>query len=206
MSISQGIVDGIPQIILKINSCLLLEKPLFVFIAGGSCSGKTTLTKEIKSRLPQTSVMSMDDYFLDFDDPDLPRENGRISFDSPGSYHWFEMIEHLKKLNQNESVLATVYNLTDNQRTKEKKEIFASDIVIIDGLFSINLGKEIDLNKITIFVDTPLRTRLKRRVFRDKGLASENIIIHHFLCYIEPLYQKFVFPQLEFADLVIKNE
>jgi len=206
MSISQGLLDGISPIILKIKSCLLLGKPLFVFIAGGSCSGKTTLTKEIKNRLTQASVISMDDYFLDFDDPKLPEENGRISFDSPGSYHLLEMIEHLKKLNKNESVLAPVYNLENNQRTTEKKEIPASDIVIIDGLFSINLGKELNLNKITIFVDAPLRTRLMRRVFRDKGLASKEVIAHHFCCYIEPLYKKFVFPQLEFADLVIKNE
>ncbi len=206
MSISQGLLDGIPQIILKINSCLLLGKPLFIFIAGGSCSGKTTLTKEIKKSLNQASVVSMDDYFLDFDDPNLPKENGQISFDSPGSYHQFEMIEHLKKLNQSESILTPVYNLKYNQRTTEKKEVPSSDIVIIDGLFSINLGKELNLNKITIFVDAPLKTRLRRRVLRDKGLAPEDVIIHHFLCHIEPLYQKFVFPQMEFADLVIKNE
>ena len=206
MLINQGINDGVTQVLSKINQSLISGKPLFVFIAGGSCSGKTTLTKELKKCLPQASILSMDDYFRNFNDPDLPHENDRVSFEKPDSYHLIELTNHLEELNQYHSVLAPIYDLKHNQRTEDKKTVFASNIIIVEGLFSINLGKELNLNQIKIFVDAPYRTRLLRRVDRDHNIASEEVVEHFFRCYIEPCYRKLIFPQSNFADLIIKNE
>jgi len=197
----------ISQIISRIDQMVTLGTPLFIFIAGGSCSGKTTLAGELKNHLPTSSVINMDDYFRNIDDPDLPRENGIKSFDNPGSYHLSELIDHLKKFNQRLSILTPTYDVKTNQRTVGKKMVQASNIVIVDGLFAIDLVKRLDINKITVFVDAPYRTRLLRRVARDKqfGLSAE-VVEHHFRCEVEPCYQRLVFPQSKVADFIIKNE
>ena len=199
---------SVELVVSRINNFLMSARtnPLFVLIAGGSCSGKTTLTKEITGYFPDSSTVSMDDYFLDIDDPNLPIENGRITFDKQESYHLQELSEHLMSLNQRCSIMSPTYNLEHNKRALEKKMIGEADIVIVDGLYAINLGNNLDINKLSIFVDAPYQTRLLRRIARDKNIVSEEVIEHFFRYRIEPLYQKYVLPQSSQADLIIQSK
>ncbi len=200
---------GIDQILSEIDQSKVLGRPLFVFIAGGSCSGKTTLANELKKQLPKASILNMDDYFRDFDDPDLPKEDGRISYEKKESYYLDTLINDLKTLNLWHSVFTPVYDIKRNKRTGEKKLVFESDIVIVEGLFAIDLGKDYRFNQLTIFVDAPYRTRLIRRITRIKQLfpqATEELIEHHFRCYVERWYKELIYPQARIAHLIIKNE
>lgn len=189
----------------RINDCLSSNKrnPLFVFIAGGSCAGKTTLAKRLNNYFTKSSVIPMDDYFLDIDDPDLPIENGRLSFDKPESYHLQELSEHLMLLNQHYSILSPVYNLSDNKRVDRKKRIPPTELIIVEGLYAIRLGHNLSItNKLSVFVNTPYHIRLQRRIDRDKDIAPEEVIEHFFRNRAEPLYQEYIFPQLKMADTV----
>lgn len=206
MSLSQGIVSGVAQILPLINQYLAKGSPLFVFIAGGSCSGKTTLTQELQKSLPQASVLTMDNYFRNYTDPKVPTENNKLSFDKLEAYQLVEIEEHLKRLNQHRYVYGPIYDLEHNLRTNEQKLIPMSNIVIVDGLYAVDIGKGLNLNQITVFVDAPYRIRLMRRIARDQRFASREVVERHFRCQVEPVFQKDIYPQLKIADLVIKNE
>ena len=58
----------------------MAEKPYMIGIAGPSCSGKTSLAKELKLHLPaQAVIIGMDSYYCDLSEPVAAAAGARAS-------------------------------------------------------------------------------------------------------------------------------
>ena len=195
------------QVFTAIQECLSRNptRPLFIPVAGGSCSGKTTISREISQHFKDSAIFSLDDYFKDIDDPNLPTFNNRISFDLPESYNLMEIYRHLEYLSQGEFVLSPVYDISKNKRTIGKKIVNSESIIVIDGLYAISISRELNLNQISIFIDIPYDIRLSRRLARDKVIATPAAIEHFFYYQAEPIYQKLILPQQSLANIIFSN-
>ncbi|MCE1156164.1 MAG: zeta toxin family protein, partial [Bacteroidales bacterium] len=70
---------------------------LIIGIAGGTGSGKTTVVKKIKERLPNNEVVILpqDSYYKDSSDKPL-EVRLEMNFDHPDSIEWELLVAHLK--------------------------------------------------------------------------------------------------------------
>ena len=80
-------------------------------IAGGTGSGKTTLTKRLKERFgDDVSVISHDNYYKRHDE--LPyEERCRLNYDHPDAFDTDLMVEQVQALRRGETIACPVYDL-----------------------------------------------------------------------------------------------
>lgn len=96
---------------------------IFIGIAGGTGSGKTTLTEHIKKRFGDAvGVIYHDNYYRD--QTGMPFEvRCRQNYDHPDAFETDLMVRHLKALKAGVSIQCPVYSYTDHNRTDKTVEI-----------------------------------------------------------------------------------
>ncbi len=180
--------------------------PLVIGIAGGTGSGKTTVTKAILERLDTTRVVVIqhDSYYRD-----LSAYNGEtpdtINFDHPDSLETPLMIEHITALKAGKSIEQPIYNFTTHRRLDSTRRLDPREIIIIDGIL-IFVDKELrELMDVKIFVDTDADERLVRRIRRDileRGRSVESVM-QQYMSTVKPMHLEFVEPSKHWADVII---
>ncbi|MDO8424883.1 MAG: adenylyl-sulfate kinase [bacterium] len=188
------------------------RKPVLVLIAGASCSGKTSLAFELKKKIHRqgwrVSILSLDEFFKDIDDPGLPRnEFDQKLFDVVNSYHYLEFLRILHALVSGIDARTPCYDIVKAKRAPDKiRLIKANPVIIAEGLFVISLADDCWNNMVKIYVDTGIDTCLKRRLERDTvrfGVSKEQVE-REWEQKVLPNYERFVLPQRSQADIVIK--
>ena len=180
---------------------------LVIGIAGGTGSGKTTVTGKILERLhiqQNVVVIQHDAYYKD-----LSAYNGltpdKINFDHPDSLETSLLISHIRALKQRKAIHQPIYNFTTHSRLRETKELEAKDIILIEGIL-IFVDKELrDLMDIKIFVDTDADERVLRRIRRDileRGRSIESVM-NQYIQTVKPMHLEFVEPSKHWADIII---
>ena len=189
-----------------------LRRRILIIVAGGSCSGKTLFARKLEAQLRRNSVfisiIEQDGYFRDFDDPDLPRdEQGRILFDIPGCFHQDEFIKDVNSLLGGSNIEAPCYDKPANKRLEQRKTILARQFVLAEGLFTISELDGIGSHVLKIYVDADEQIRLERRIKRDSVLfdVPENVVEQAFQLKVAPYHNRFVEPQKNQADILIRN-
>jgi len=199
---------GLLESIRMINQ---IDKPVLVLITGGSCSGKTFLADQLKDKLGQqgVSVMPLDSFFRDLDDPDLPlNKSGQSLFDVPDSYHQQEFISAVRALLSGKDSQIPYYDRGLNRRMPEKFQVVESrPIVIVEGLFVMTMLDEFWLKTIKIYVDTDVDICLQRRIERDTVLFGVSVerVEQTFRQKVLPNQKAFILPQRQRADIIIKT-
>ena len=174
-----------------------------VGIAGGSCSGKTSLAAAL-ARHWDATVVSLDDYYLDLSHVE-PGLRGERNFDHPSALDWALLLSHLQNLASGTVVQAPHYDFTTHTRTGSRALECTGRRVIVEGVFALyrtELRESLDLS---IFLDVPPAVRLQRRLDRDsreRGRGRVAIREQH-ASTVEPMYRRFVLPTREHADLVL---
>ncbi len=180
--------------------------PLVIGIAGGTGSGKTTVTNAILDRLDKSrvNVIQHDSYYRDLSvhgglTPD------RVNFDHPDSLETPLLIEHVRALRAGRSIDQPIYNFTTHRRMDATLRIDPREIIIIDGIL-IFVDKELrELMDIRIFVDTDADERLIRRIRRDileRGRSIESVM-NQYIQTVKPMHLEFVEPSKHWADVII---
>lgn len=180
--------------------------PLVIGIAGGTGSGKTTVTNAILKRLDTTRVVVIqhDSYYRD-----LSAHGGatpdQVNFDHPDSLETPLLIRHIKDLKAGLSIEQPIYNFTTHRRLDSTQRLDPREIIIIDGIL-IFVDKELrELMDIRIFVDTDADERLIRRVRRDileRGRSIESVM-QQYMSTVKPMHLEFVEPSKHWADVII---
>jgi len=149
-----------------------------VSISGTTCSGKTTFAQELETALVGEGVtvtmVHLDSYFRDKDDPLVPKDaDGRSIFDLPSSYHGGEFISAVSALSRGCCVDIPTFDLEKNKRRiGDNKLAMPARVIIAEGLFANTLLKDAKMFAICVFMDIPIETCLNRRIERDVAQFS----------------------------------
>ncbi|MFN0158576.1 MAG: uridine kinase [Bacteroidota bacterium] len=180
--------------------------PLTVGIAGGSSSGKTTVTREIADALGPSSIalLQHDAYYRDLADFDgVPAD--QINFDHPDAYDTSLFIRHLQQLKDNLPIQQPVYSYTTYRRTGETRTVEPRPIIIVEGILIFADQALRNLLDIKVYVDTDDDERILRRIRRDvleRGRSVESVM-NQYMRTVKPMHLEFVEPSNRWADVII---
>jgi uridine kinase len=180
--------------------------PVTIGVAGGSGSGKTTVSNAILERVGTEHIayLEHDAYYKDIRDLPFSR-SPIINFDHPDTLETTLLIEHIQQLKIGQPVEVPVYDFTTFCRTDKVREVEPQPIILVEGIL---IFAEPDLRKlfdVRIFVDTAPDIRFIRRLKRDineRGRTVESVI-EQYLLSVRPMHLDFVEPSKRYADVII---
>ena len=177
---------------------------IFIGIAGGTGSGKPTLTEHLKQHFgDDISVVHHDSYYKYQDRPF--EERCKQNYDHPDAFETDLMVEQLKELKAGKAIRCPVYSYADHQRTNETELIQPSKVVIVEGILIFQDPRLRELLDIKIFVETDADVRILRRALRDvrdRGRTLESVITQY-LTTVKPMHEQFVEPSRKYADIIV---
>lgn len=182
------------------------KRPVTIGVAGGTGSGKTTVSNQILERVghKHIALLPHDAYYRDLtnlsDD-----ERACINFDHPDSLDTPLLVEHVKKLQNLETVEIPIYDFTRHLRIEETQTITPQPIILVEGILIFAEPELRKLLDIKIFVDTDADIRFIRRLKRDieeRGRTAESVI-EQYLETVRPMHLKFVEPSKRYANVIV---
>lgn len=179
---------------------------LIIGIAGGSGSGKTTVVREIISRLPVASVslIPQDAYY--WDNGNLtPEEKKLINFDHPNSIEWNLLVEHLDALRRNEAIKMPQYSYVSCARSTETIHIEPRQVIIVEGILIFTNPELMKRLDIKVFVDAESDERLMRIIRRDTVERGRDCmqVLQHYSRWVKTMHEQFIEPTKRFADIIV---
>ncbi len=178
---------------------------MVIGIAGGTGSGKTTITRKLVQRFgSDVSVIYHDNYYKAHHNMSY-EERSRLNYDHPDSFDTDLLIEAVRKLKQGQSVECPVYDYSIHDRTDKVLVVRPARVIIVEGILifqSRELCNEMD---IKIYVDTDADVRILRRIVRDvrdRGRSLDSVV-DQYLTTVKPMHEQFVEPSKRNADIII---
>ena len=181
-------------------------KPFVIGVAGGSGSGKTTVTRRVIETVGQerVAVLEQDNYYRDQSDipPEVRRET---NYDHPDAFDWALLQEHLCTLLAGVPIQMPTYDFNQDTRAPGVVSVLPAPVVVLEGFFALyqeELRAQMDLR---VFVDADPDVRFIRRLQRDtteRGRSLESVI-RQYLEFVRPMHLQFVEPTKRYADVII---
>lgn len=182
-----------------------MQDIMIIGIAGGTGSGKTTLTDRLKERFgADVTVVYHDNYYKRHDEMTYA-ERCLLNYDHPDAFDTDLMIEHIQALRRGESVECPVYDFTVHNRSDETTIIHPTKVIIIEGILIFQNTFLRDLMDIKVFVDTDADVRILRRILRDvkeRGRSIESVV-EQYLTTVKPMHEQYVEPSKRAADIIV---
>jgi uridine kinase len=182
------------------------QRPVTIGVAGGTGSGKTTISNAILSRVGAQNIAYLphDIYYKDYDD--IPLEEGRIrNFDHPDALDTRILIANILQLQHGEPTELPVYDFRDHRRKPETRRVEPQPIILVEGILIFAEPELRQLFDVKIFVDTDADVRFIRRLQRDiaeRGRTMESVM-EQYLKTVRPMHLEFVEPSKRYADVII---
>ncbi|HNX00329.1 MAG TPA: uridine kinase [Candidatus Cloacimonadota bacterium] len=183
-----------------------MEKAHLILIAGGTCSGKTTIAREIGKQLARSSltIFSHDQYYRDLSH--LPKkEQDEVNFDHPDALDYELLISDVKHLVDKKKVVLPDYDFISHKRVPGSVVIDGTDIIILEGIFSLYYPELVQLANLKVFVDTDADIRLARRIRRDireRGFTIDSVL-RQYMDTVKPMHEIFIEPTKKNADIIV---
>ncbi|MBY0243065.1 MAG: uridine kinase [Burkholderiaceae bacterium] len=184
------------------------SSPFVIGVAGGSGSGKSTVTQQVLAAFGAdvVSVVMQDDYYCDQTHlaPDVRR---KANYDHPNAFDWPLLIQQVQALRNGEAIEMPEYDFTIDNRSTKTIHVKPAPVIVIEGLFALfdpNLRKQMSLK---IFVDTASDVRFIRRLQRDiseRGRSMESVI-GQYMETVRPMYKQFIEPTRRHADVILPH-
>ena len=182
-----------------------MDDVMVIGIAGGTGSGKTTITKKLMQRFGgDVSVIYHDNYYKAHHNMSY-EERAKLNYDHPDSFDTDLLIQAVKDLKAGRSVICPVYDYTIHDRSDKVIEVKPARVIIVEGILifqSRELCRQMD---IKIYVDTDADVRILRRIVRDvrdRGRSLESVV-NQYLSTVKPMHEQFVEPSKRNADIII---
>lgn len=182
------------------------RKPIVIGIAGGSGSGKTSVTKAIYQHFKGHSILliEQDSYYKD--QTHLPMEERlKKNYDHPLAFDNDLLIDHIKELLEYKKIEKPVYDYKVHTRSQEVIHVEPKDVIILEGILVLEDERLRDLMDIKLFVDTDADLRIIRRMVRDikdRGRSIDSVI-DQYISVVRPMHNQFIEPTKRYADVII---
>lgn len=184
-------------------------RPRILAIAGGSCSGKTSLAALIHERAgPKASaLLELDRYYKN-----IPLKNGTQmdlpNFDHPDALDLSLFADHLDALKHGESIDAPIYNYALHRREDHADFMEPRPLIILEGHLILHDPQLRALFDLSCYIECSHEIRLERRIIRDgeqRG-RSEDSVRQQFDRTVRPMHDRFVSPSKAHADRVVSQD
>ncbi len=182
------------------------EKPVVIGVAGGTGSGKTTVTRSIFQQFTNKTILMMEQDYYYKDQSHLPfEERLKTNYDHPLAFDNELLMEHIQKLLNRESIEKPVYDYKLHTRSEEVIPTESKDVIILEGIMVLEDERLRDLMDIKVFVDTDADVRIIRRLLRDINERGRTIdsVIDQYINVVRPMHLQFVEPTKRYADIII---
>jgi uridine kinase len=178
---------------------------MVIGIAGGSCSGKSTLARNLANLLgdKKTVHVSQDNYYKDQSVYSV-QEREKINYDSPAVVDIDLLVYHLSRLIDGRPIKKPIYDFVTHTRVRGYDLVYPENGIIVEGILIFAEKKLRDLMHLRIFLDITADIRLGRRVLRDteeRGRIPESVKKQWFDS-VETMYRKHVAPTKHYADII----
>lgn len=180
---------------------------ILIGLAGGSGSGKTTVTRVLKSRFGEgeVTVLEQDHYYRRPAALLSLAERAKINYDHPSAFDEDLLVAHVTTLLEGRAVERPCYDFVNHTRLDETVPVRPSHVVVLEGILVLENERLRELMDIKLFVDTDADVRILRRLERDvkdRGRTVESVI-SQYLGVVRPMHLQFVEPSKRHADLII---
>jgi len=182
------------------------EERIIVGVAGGTGSGKTTVSQAILDKVGRDRIayLQHDSYYRD--QSSVPLEvRAKTNFDHPDALESELLAEHLASLKAGRAVEVPVYDFTTHTRQARTVTVAPRKVIMVEGILIFAERALRDLMDIKVFVDTDADLRFIRRLQRDiteRGRTVESVI-RQYTETVRPMHLEFVEPSKRYADVII---
>ncbi|WP_264738627.1 uridine kinase [Cytobacillus firmus] len=182
------------------------RKPVVIGVAGGSGSGKTSVTKAIYDRFKGHSILMIEQDYYYKDQTHLPfEERLKTNYDHPLAFDNDLLIEHIESLLRYEPINKPVYDYAMHTRSEKVIEVEPKDVIILEGILILEDERLRNLMDMKLYVDTDADLRIIRRLFRDikeRGRTMDSVI-EQYVNVVRPMHNQFIEPTKRYADIII---
>jgi uridine kinase len=185
-----------------------VKPPLVIGVAGGSGSGKTTVSDAILAQVGRDRIayVQHDWYYRDL--AHLPLEDRRrANFDHPDAIDNALFLQHVEALVRGAAADVPTYNFATYVRLPETNRIAPQPVVLLEGILIFADAALRRCMDIKVFVDAESDLRFIRRLRRDileRGRSLDSVT-EQYLKTVRPMHLEFVEPSKRYADVIIPN-
>jgi uridine kinase len=179
---------------------------VLVGIAGGTCSGKTSLAVKIRDRVGEDRclLIAQDSYYKDGSTL-TPAAQASINYDHPDAFDNSLLVQDLRDLKAGRPVPCLTYDHATYSRRVLPDPLKPTPVVILEGILILAEEPLRRLMDIRLFIDTDADVRILRRLNRDihaRGRSFDSVE-RQYLESVRPMHLEFVEPSKRYADLII---
>jgi uridine kinase len=182
------------------------RRPLVIGVAGGSGSGKTTVTRAILQRVgrERIAVLPHDSYYHDLSHLPLA-QRAQVNFDHPDAFDNARYLADVQTLVAGKPIALPTYDFATYVRLPEVVPVAPQPVVLLEGILIFADAALREQMSIKLFVDAESDLRIIRRIQRDtqqRGRSLESVI-DQYLTTVRPMHLEFVEPSKRYADVII---
>jgi len=175
-------------------------------VAGGSGSGKTTVTRQIQTAVgvEQIAYLQHDSYYHDYSHKPW-EDRVRVNYDHPNSLDTELLIQHLHTLRAGKPIETPIYDFATYSRRSETCTIPPARIVLVEGILIFGEKELREMMDMRIFVDTDADLRFIRRLYRDMQERGRDLtsVVEQYMDTVRPMHLEFVEPSKRYADVIV---
>ncbi|MBS1262812.1 MAG: Uridine kinase [Calditrichaeota bacterium] len=182
-------------------------KPVaLVGIAGGTCSGKSLVSRRLIEQVGEDRVLKInqDSYYRDLRRMS-PRQRARVNFDHPDAFANDELLRDLDRLLTGEPIDEPIYNYVEHIRETKSERREPKPVIILEGILVLEDRALRERMNYKVYVDEDADIRLARRIRRDeveRGRSAQSIL-NQYEESVRPMHLQFVETSKRYADIII---
>lgn len=178
---------------------------ILIGIAGGTGSGKTTLTRHLKEHFGKDVTVIGHDSYYKRQVGRTYEERAKVNYDHPNAFDTDLLIRHLQELKAGRSIQCPVYSFVEHNRTGEQVQVNPAKVIILEGIMIFEDKTLRDMMDMKVFVDTDADVRILRRLVRDVKERGRDLdsVVNQYLTTVKPMHDQFVEPNKKYADVIV---
>ena len=178
---------------------------IFIGIASGTGSGKTTLTRHLKEHFGDAVTVIGHDSYYKRQDGKTYEERSKVNYDHPDAFETSLLVEHLKALKAGRSIQCPVYSYVDHNRTDETVEVFPTKVIIVEGIHAFYDARLRAMMDLKLYMHVESDICLLRRIQRDineRGRQIDNIS-SQYITTVKPMFDQYIRNYEQYADVIV---